>query len=228
MTGNAELLEQALDEMAFSRPETRERLLREAGFAEAEADHQMIATGETLNDVYLVLQGHARALLYSEQGNEVWFNDFGPGDFFGEMAAIAELDRSADIYASTPLLTARFNAETFVEAMQGDAQFGFFITRQIVARFRKTSDRMFEVSALSAAGRIYAELLRIAEQGGQDDTRWLTIAPMPGHLEIASRANTTRETVSRTIRSMEERGLMKRSGKNASIAALDSFTVVST
>ena len=75
-------------------------------------------------------------------------------------------------------------------------------------RIQHTSQRMFELSAWSATGRIYSELLRIATPGA--DGTALVIEPTPSMTELAARVNSTRETVSRTVNDLRRRGLLRK------------------
>jgi DNA-binding IclR family transcriptional regulator len=64
---------------------------------------------------------------------------------------------------------------------------------------------MFERSALTARGRVCAELLRLALEAKDH-----TIRPAPVIAELALRAATTRETASRTVNGLERRGIIRR------------------
>ena len=221
------LLEDLVATMEIADPTFERRLLSAAKIVTYCNKQQVISKHESHCDVFLILKGGARALLYSEHGNEVWFNDFGPGDFFGEMAAIVPADRSADIFASSDLIAARFAAKTFVELMKESGRLALFVTAQIVRRFRSTSDRMFELSALSAPGRIYAELLRIAEPDDVKNSDELVISSMPAMAELARRVNSTRETVSRTINDLEQRGLISRAKGRTAVVSPEIISFVS-
>ncbi len=61
---------------------------------------------------------------------------------------------------------------------------------------------------------IHAELLRLARLG---DGR--TIRPPPVLAALATRVNSTRETVSRTINALERRGLIRRDAKQIVIVS---------
>jgi CRP-like cAMP-binding protein len=53
-------------------------------------------------DVYFLLEGEARVLLYSPDGREVSVRILRPGEIFGELAAIDGLPRSATVVAVEP------------------------------------------------------------------------------------------------------------------------------
>ena len=82
---------------------------------------------------------------------------------------------------------------------------GVAVTRVLQKRLRQAAARMVERSTLSAAGRVYRELLRLARMG---DGR--TIAPAPVLTAFAMRVDTTRETVSRAITTLVRRGIVRR------------------
>src|SRR5215467_9967728 len=57
----------------------------------------LMERGSRSNDVFFLLDGRAQVLLYSSTGREVCVNDIGPGDVFGEVAALDSGPRSASI-----------------------------------------------------------------------------------------------------------------------------------
>jgi len=74
---------------------------------------------------------------------------------------------------------------------------------------------MLETALLSATGRIAAELLRQSRASSDG-----VIRPLPVWSELAVIVQSTRETVSRTVSSLEKRGLVSRTeGGLAVIAA---------
>lgn len=169
----------------------------------------IVGQDEPDNDVFCVLEGQARAVVYSSEGHEIWLDDLGPGDLFGEMAALNDTYRSADVVAASNVAVAVLAAPDFVTLMKQHGKLGLAVSRRLVDRVRHTTQRMFELSVLSAPGRVYAELLRVAaDEDAMSEAR--VIRPVPQITELARRVNSTRETVSRTINDLERRGLVIR------------------
>lgn len=161
-------------------------------------------------DVFVLLEGRARALVYSSEGHEIWLDDLLPGDIFGEMAALAGMPRTAEIRAEEPVAAAVYSAEDFLRIMRRHGELGIVISRRLIDRLQRTTQRMYELSALSAPGRVYAELLRSAEFSHDEGTESGIIRPPPQITELAKRVNSTRETASRTISDLERKGLVIR------------------
>ena len=91
---------------------------------------------------------------------------------------------------------------------------GLAVSKMLVKQLRATATKMAERTTLSAAGRVHAELLRLAHLG---DGR--SIPPPPVLASFAARVQSTRETVSRTINALERRGIIRSERDAVLIAA---------
>jgi CRP/FNR family transcriptional regulator, cyclic AMP receptor protein len=178
---------------------------------------QIIQSDDKNSEVFLLLEGQAKAMLYSEQGGVLWFNDFAPGEFFGELAAISGERRNADVQAVSAVLLAAIPGHAFVDRMRSDPVFGWHVTRLITRRFRQTSARMFELSAMSVRGRLYFELLRISRSDtsgkGATGADARIIDALPSMTALAEHIHSSRESVSRTVSDLEAHGLITREGR---------------
>ena len=165
----------------------------------------VLRAGDALSATWLVVVGRAQALLYSSEGQTVFLQDYGPGDLFG---ALGDLDRpcqEADVLAVDPLTTLILDGAELVLLAERHGSIGLALSRMLLRRLRQTHSRMYERAALTAVGRVYAELLRQARDG---DGR--TIRPAPILSEVALRVATTRETASRAVSALERRGIVRR------------------
>ena len=66
-------------------------------------------------DVFFVVKGRCRIVNYSPSGREIAYAIAGPGDFFGEMAAIDGLPRSATVVALEDCTLATITPQAFRE-----------------------------------------------------------------------------------------------------------------
>ena len=74
------------------------RHMREASY---QAGQAIFARGDVGRDIYLVLTGRVRLSVLSAEGRELSFSYAGPGDVFGEIAALDGGGRTADATAVT-------------------------------------------------------------------------------------------------------------------------------
>lgn len=198
----------ALDVLGVTDPAAEAALEREAELRHFPARGSVIAQDDADDSVFILLSGQARVVLLSQDGQEIWLDSLAPGAVIGELAALTGQHRTSGIVAETRLTVAAFPSAVFFELMRAHGELGLALARLLAHRVHHTTQRMFELSALSAPGRVYAELLRLcAENGNPDDHH---IRPVPSLTGIARRVNSTRETVSRTVSDLERRGLLKR------------------
>lgn len=162
-------------------------------------------SGESAPFVFLLIEGRAQAVVYSAQGQLVLLDTYAAGDLFGEVDMVGSATPWDQIIAVTPVDSGRLRQQDFVLLLESHPSLAMAVLRQVTARLSRTARRMVERSTLSATGRIYAELLR---QANEADGR--TIRPVPTMSELALIVQSTRETVSRTINDLERRGYISR------------------
>ncbi|WP_417495297.1 Crp/Fnr family transcriptional regulator [Maricaulis sp.] len=198
----------ALDALALTDQDARAALVARAEIRRFPAGASIIAQDDQGDQVFLVLDGTARVVLLSEGGQEIWLDTLQAGTIIGELAALTDRRRTSEIIAETGCELASYPAGVFLELLQQYGDLGLALARILAHRVHHTTQRMFELSALSAPGRIYAEILRMSECSKAGPTR--VIRPIPSLTAIALRVNTTRETVSRTVSNLERRGMLMR------------------
>jgi len=172
-------------------------------------DHEFIIDRESdSRDVYFITAGKARVVNYSLSGREIAFDDIDVGGFFGELAALDGLPRSATILALEETTVASMAPELFVGLLEEHPQVALRVMRSLAHVVRTASERIMDLSTLGAHNRVQAELLRQARAtAGENQAE---IRPVPVHGDIASRVSTTRETVARVFSDLTRQGLLKR------------------
>ncbi len=163
------------------------------------------------DDVFFIAAGDVRVSIYSVEGKAVTFTDLGPGDMFGEYAAIDGARRSATIEARTRCHVASMSGSVFRELLQQEPAVLLALLRQFVTKIRTLTTRVYEFSALAVSNRIQAELLRLAKMSPQDG-KSARISTPPTHSDIASRISTHREAVTRELNRLSRLGVIERKG----------------
>src|SRR5215218_7272253 len=115
--------------------------------------------GDTTDDVFLVAEGAVRVVVRTPHGQEVILGDLGPGDVFGEMAAIDGAPRSANVTASHPSRLCRMPAAAFLEVALRSPAVGLRVMRTLTMRLRLQDERLFEQVVLPVRYRLASELL---------------------------------------------------------------------
>jgi CRP-like cAMP-binding protein len=135
----------------------------------------------------------------------VLLQEFVPGDLFGALGELDPAPHEAEVVAVEDVSAFLLAASDLVLLAERHGAIGLALARLLLGRLRKATTRVYERAALTAAGRVYAELLRQAREG-----KGLAIRPAPVLSELAVRVATTRETASRAVNALERRGIIRR------------------
>src|SRR5712671_249675 len=179
----------------------------------------VVEKGSGSTDVFFLLQGRAEVLLYSSSGREVCVNDIGPGDMFGEIAALDGEPRSASIVASSELLLAAMRGPDFMKCLESSPAAGIWLARKLASRSRRLTEQVFELSALNVRARIHCELLRLARTG-EPRGGAIEVRPSPTHAELASRIGTHREAVTREMQALSQANIIRHGRRSLLIVDL--------
>src|SRR5690606_26748768 len=119
------------------------------------------------NDVFFIVDGQVRAIIYSADGKAVTFRDLRKGDMFGELAAIDGQRRSATIEAVSDCFVAQLSATAFWELLLSEPAVARAVLVHLIGLVRSLSTRVYEFSTLAVRNRIHAELLRLVRENGE-------------------------------------------------------------
>jgi len=177
-----------------------------------DAREHILHLHERSSELFFVLEGEVRVLLYSPAGRDVSFRDLAPGEVFGELAAIDGGPRSASVVATEPSRLAVMPARDFLELLRTHPGVAEALMRHLVSLIRRYSQRVYELSTFGVEERVRMQLLRLAwEQDPHGDT--VVLDPAPTLAELASLVSTTREAVSREISRLARDGIVERRGR---------------
>ena len=153
--------------------------------------------------LFLVAAGQVKVVLIAEDGREVILSVLGEGTFFGEMAVIDEEPRSAHVIAMEDSSLLVLRREDFHARLRHSPEVAISLLKEISRRLRRADEKIGSLVLLDVNGRVAHLLLRMADdEGGDRITRKLT------HHTIAQMIGSSRETVSRTMRELQDRGLV--------------------
>jgi CRP/FNR family transcriptional regulator, cyclic AMP receptor protein len=185
--------------------------------------HQLIfQQKDGATEVFFVVQGRVRIASYSITGKQVSFRDLGPGQAFGDLAAIDGRPRSATAMAISDALLASMPAQTYWDAMMSHPPVAAACLKRLTDLVRALSERVIEQSLLPVPTRIRLELLRLAQRQMQGAVG-AKIDPAPTHAEIAARVATHREAVTRELRQLAKKGVITRQGRKLLIADIEAL-----
>ena len=157
---------------------------------------------EDSRDVRFILSGRARIIVRIATGKEMILAEMSDGDYFGEIAAIDNSGRSANVTALSKSNMCIMPQSVFLEVLDTSKEVNRRVMKMLATRVRLLNGRLAEHSFLQTRHRLYCELLRLSRpRMGKPDQR--SISPPPTQKELAARIGTRREVVSREIARMK-------------------------
>ncbi len=162
--------------------------------------------------LYIVSTGQVKVVLIGEDGREVILSVLGEGDFFGEMSLIDDEPRSAHVIAMKDSNLLVLRRDDFQSQLEQHPKIALTLLRVLVQRLRRADEKIGGLVLLDVNGRVAQLLLDLAEEsGGPRITRKLT------HHTIAQMIGSSRETVSRAMRELVEKGCIEVSRREITI-----------
>ena len=186
---------------------------------------QMILLEDDLGQTFFVIGGGSvKITRLSDDGREVILAMLGESDFFGEMSLLDGAGRSANVVAleASEVLTLARN--DFLEILQDYPKISISLLEELTQRIRKSDQQIESLSLSDVEQRIGIALIRLSEELGTIKRGSVKIKNLPYQQDIANMAGTSRETVSRTFKLLEEKGLVTREGRKLTIYNFNQFT----
>ncbi len=178
------------------------------------------STGETF---FIITSGTVKVTRLSDDGREVILALLGESDFFGEMSLLDGEVRSANIVANEDAEVMTLSRRDFLECLETYPKIAIALLEELAVRLRKSDQQIESLSLSDSEQRIGITLIRLAEERGTIKRGDVTVQNLPYQQDIANMAGTSRETVSRTLKLLEDKKLVKRNGSDITIFNFNTF-----
>ncbi|MGB7286123.1 MAG: Crp/Fnr family transcriptional regulator [Salaquimonas sp.] len=203
-------------------PEQSQRYARSCSWRDYNEHELVIDIEDDSNDVRFVVSGSVRIIVRIAVGKEVILGEMGGGAFFGEISAIDDSPRSANVTTMTNARICTMPAKTFRQVLVEVPDVSMKILKMFTARVRSLNMRLAEHSFLQAKHRLYSELLRLSKPRAANPAHRI-VSPPPTQRELAERIGTRREVVSRELNSLERAGHLEKAKGGIIILNVNEF-----
>ena len=150
--------------------------------------------------------------VFNDEGKEVILALLGSSEIFGEMAILDGESRSANVLAQENCNLIVVSSEAFIEILKDNFKVSFALMSELAKKIRKSDLQIEALSLSDAEHRIGVSILSLAEDMGVIRNGKVTIQNLPFQQDIANMAGTSRETVSRVMKTFEDRNLILKEG----------------
>ena len=204
---------QSLERIPFFKESTDvdlTKFVRRCTWKRFEENEIIVDFEDSTTDVYFIVTGEVRILVRTAAGKEVILAEMKAGQYFGELSAIDNVPRSANVTALNRSELCIMPAQVFLDILFSSRNACEKVLRLLTARVREGNARLTEHSVYDLKYRLYAELLRLSSpRAGKEGQR--SISPPPFHHVLAARIGCRREQVTRELSSMSNEGVIEKS-----------------
>jgi len=185
---------------------------------------QMILLEESMGETFFIItKGAVKVTRLSADGREVILAILGESDFFGEMSLLDGEGRSANIVANEDAKVLTLSRNDFLDCLESYPKIAIALLEELATRLRKSDQQIESLSLSDSEHRIGITLIRLAGELGTIKQGHVTVKNLPYQQDIANMAGTSRETVSRTLKLLEDKKLVRRENRNLTIYNYDAF-----
>jgi CRP/FNR family transcriptional regulator, cyclic AMP receptor protein len=182
--------------------------------------------GDRGEALYMLTEGMVKLSKVDLGGYEKTLAILQPPEFFGEMALLGNTNRSATAIAIGHIQTYLLFADDFNKLIQTYPTVSLNLTTTMAQRLRGMGDEAQILSYKDAQGRVAFVLLRLYRSGVIElDEKGYALVKLT-HQELANLAGTSRETVTRALKVLENEGVIETKPKEIIITDIQGLEEV--
>lgn len=168
----------------------------------------LIRADEEPSGVFYLTDGIVRMYAVSSQGEEVVINLFRSISFFPMAWVLNDSISHYYFEAVTPVTVVKASKEEFLKFLKSEPEVLFDLLKRIYKGLEGYFSRMEYLMSGSAQARLIAEILIYAKRFGKQEGGKTVVGFKLTEKDLAAQTGIARETVSREIHKLKEKGLI--------------------
>ena len=173
--------------------------------------------------LFVIISGKVKVARTSNDGREVILSILTDSDFFGEMAILDGLTRSATVIALEDSELFIIQRNEFLQLLHDHPETSIALLQELTKRLRAADMKIKSLSLKDAEGKVATVILQLADDIGKIKKGIVEIEKLPLQQDLANMAGTSRETISRTLHSFAKKGLVELEGSKLRILNYEKF-----
>ncbi len=173
--------------------------------------------------LFVIVSGKVKVTRSSGDGREVILTILSESDFFGEMAILDGLTRSATVTAIEESELFLIQRNDFLKLLYEHPEVSVALLQELTTRLRNADMKIKALSLKDAEGKVATVILQLADDIGKIKHGKVEIENLPLQQDLANMAGTSRETISRTLHSFAKKGLVEMEGSKLRILDYEQF-----
>ena len=188
------------------------------------APRELIIAAEDPSRGFFVLRtGRARIFRSGPDGREQILRLLAPGDTFGEVPVFDGGDNPANVEAMEPAEALFVSTPVFLDVIARYPDVAFLMLRHFARRLRSFTELVEQISLQTVQNRIARYLYFTAREEGIQTAEGTVVPRTITQQDLAALVGSVREVVSRTLKVMEDDGLVEVRRKEFLVPDLDAL-----
>jgi CRP/FNR family transcriptional regulator, cyclic AMP receptor protein len=164
----------------------------------------ILGAGSPIEGLYIIVSGRVKVLLEDERGHQVIVAQLSEKDIFGELGVAGERQSREVVEALTTSEIIHVPRKAVLECLQRNATAAMFMLNVLTERLSDARRKIASLALQTASTRVVEVLL---EHAHEEHGEWRVDV---GAETIAAMVGASREMVSRIVRNLIQRGLVRR------------------
>ena len=182
--------------------------------------------GSAARNVYILKKGVVKINRLTSQGKEIILDIIREGSIFGEMALAETDEMNESAEAIEDALICDMKAEDFERLIRNMPTLSTRVTRLIGSRRYRVENKLVDLLFRTVEQRFAKTLLSLVEDFGIPHADGFLLKIRLTHKDYAALIASTRETVSATVNSLKNKGLIGVEDKYVVIKSLDGVRAI--
>ncbi len=192
--------------------ETVERVARLTSMRSLGAGETLFWQDDEADALYGLAEGLVRIWVQGPDGKELTLSIMEAGDFFGEIALLDGLPRTASASAFGTCRLLVLHRRDFLGLMERAPQLALHMIELLCERLRGNTDRLRDAAFLDLGARLAKTLQALATAHGNVTPDGMLIQAKLSQSHLAQLLGVTREAVNKQLRAFEKEGLIAQQG----------------
>lgn len=203
--------------------ETLEKIEKIGSHRKYKKNDVILMEEESGTALFVIVKGKVKVARSSNDGREVILSILSDGDFFGEMAILDGLTRSATVASIEDTELFLLQRNDFMNLLHEYPEISVVLLQEMTKRLRSADMKIKALSLKDAEGKVATVILQLADDIGKIKHGRVEIDKLPLQQDLANMAGTSRETISRTLHSFAKKGLVELEGSKLKILDYEKF-----
>jgi CRP/FNR family transcriptional regulator len=184
-------------------------------------DEIIFFEGEKGDYIYIIKKGKVKMLKMNQNGDEQILNIFKKDDILAEVILFDKENYPATAIALSEIELFTINSRELSKIFLHHPQITVKVMKVMSSRLRRAQQNIRDFGLKDSKSRLASLLYHLAERHGDKKENEISISLFLTQKELANMIGTTRETVSRTLKSIEKQNIITTSRQKIVVNSIE-------